>query len=197
MELEAGGSIVGHLQLPASVQTALPGGQPALVDEEPTPSTAWCPPAGAVHTCAERPVTPSSEAVDIAERASGDAAVSATLPSSSGAPISTAMRLPCGARCYVEEHLVLGVPGYYKRARVMCPLATSTHKDSIMSKRQCQKYHNMMDGQTKRLGINEPLAFLGAWIALAPQCDDKVSHVHRTPKAAEVNAYFAEHFANT
>jgi hypothetical protein len=63
-----------------------------------------------------------------------------------------------GVPVRMEERGVDGAVGYYRRLVVMCPLHCEVGKGP------CRVRRNTGARQTAKLGVQEPLAYLGAWL---------------------------------
>ena len=71
----------------------------------------------------------------------------------------------------VEERGVEGAIGHYRRFVVTCPLHCEP------GKAPCRARRNTGARQTALLGINEPLAYLGAWLVAGPDFATRAAHV--------------------
>ena len=87
---------------------------------------------------------------------------------------------------FLERFGAPGALGSYVRFCVTCPC----HPD--VAGLPCRKRRNVHAAQVKTLGPLEPLAYLGAWLRLAPQCADRASHIARAPTVQETAAFFEE-----
>jgi len=83
----------------------------------------------------------------------------------------------------VEERGVEGALGHYRRFVVMCPLHCEP------GKAPCRARRNTGARQTALLGMNEPLAYLGAWLVAGPDFATRVAHVAFKASHAETR-YF-------
>ena len=86
-----------------------------------------------------------------------------------------------------------GAPAYYFRICVACSFHTLPRGLPYRPRR------NTGARQTVTLGVHEPLAYIGAWLARGPSCWSLEEHVAWRPLHAETRAYalrvgvFAEH----
>ena len=76
----------------------------------------------------------------------------------------------------VEERGVEGARGHYKRVLATC----QTHCDPGKAPRKVKR--NTGPNQTVRLGVNEPLAYLGAWLITGPQLATRDEHAACKPR---------------
>ena len=83
----------------------------------------------------------------------------------------------------VEERGTEGAPGYYRRIFVTCPLHT------LPGAMPCRVRRNTGRRQTGKLGVQEPLAYLGAWLAAGSACASREEHMAVKPSDAETRAY--------
>jgi hypothetical protein len=83
----------------------------------------------------------------------------------------------------VEERGVEGTPGCYRRVCVTCPW------HSIPGAMPSRARRNTGARQTSVLGVHEPLAYLGAWLAAGPACTTRDEHIALKPTVADTQAY--------
>ena len=84
-----------------------------------------------------------------------------------------------GQPARVEEQGILDAPGYYRRVFVACPLHT------LPGAMPC----NTGPRQTGKLGVHEPLGYLGAWLAAGSACVSRKEHMALKPSDADTRAY--------
>ena len=82
-----------------------------------------------------------------------------------------------------EVHGTPGAAGYYKRVSVTCPV----HSERGMP--LCRIRRSVGAKQIATLGVHEPLAFIGAWLADASRFATRSDHMAFKPSAAQTRAY--------
>ena len=87
-----------------------------------------------------------------------------------------------GCALRLETHGVQGARGSYRRLIVTCPLH-GTKKNLVAKKR------NTGVRQTRRLGENEPKAYLGSWLAIADKFTSRNTYMHNIMTDKEVRTY--------
>ena len=161
---DAAGSVL-WCSAPAAIEADL--GAPA---ELQVPSTSPAPVAPST-----APIVPSAVATPL------------ETPDTRGRASSAVVDLVEGVAVRVEERGVEGTAGYYRRLCVTCPW------HSNVGGAQCRARRNTGARQTAMLGVHEPLAFLGAWLAAGPACASREEHVALRPTSADTQAYAQEH----
>jgi hypothetical protein len=87
----------------------------------------------------------------------------------------------------VEERGLEGTPGYYRRLCVTCPW------HSVPGAMPCRARRNTGARQTSVLGVHEPLAYLGAWLAAGVACTSRDEHIAFKPTMVDTQAYAESH----
>ena len=87
----------------------------------------------------------------------------------------------------VEERGLPGTPGHYRRLCATCAL----HSEA--GAQPCRLRRNTGARQTAALGVNEPVAYLGAWLAAGPACASREEHVQMKPSVADTRVYAEAH----
>ena len=98
-------------------------------------------------------------------------------------------RAPVNSCIRVEEHLLPGTPGHYRRYTTVCPLASSGHCAVVA----CGKRRNCGSAQMGSLGPAAPEAFLMVWREQAAAFRSKADHQRWSPTWAEVRRYMIDH----
>ena len=88
-----------------------------------------------------------------------------------------------GQAVRVEERGIEGTLGYYRRICVTCPFHT------LPRALPCRARRNTGPRQTARLGVHEPLAYIGAWLERGSSFSSREDHVAFKPSDAETRAY--------
>ena len=88
----------------------------------------------------------------------------------------------------LEEHLVPGQRGHYRRLIAQCPLRRCKHAGTIA----CTKKRGVGQRQIEALGPRGPEAFLGAWAAAANNFSSQKAHVQWNPPIAQVRAFMVD-----
>ena len=99
------------------------------------------------------------------------------------ASLHTIVHVLEGQPVRVEEHGVEGTSGHYRRFLVTCPLHT------LPGALPCRVRRNTGRRQTSKLGLNEPLAYLGAWLAAGSGCASRDEHMTLKPSDADTRVY--------
>ena len=76
-----------------------------------------------------------------------------------------------------------GAPGHYKRVLVTC----QTHCEP--GKAPCKVKRNTGPKQTARLRVNEPLAYLGAWLIAGCELATRDGHAAFMPRDLQSREY--------
>ena len=131
---------------------------------------------------------PAAEAASAAAAGRDDAGVSSTCEVLAPvvprvASLETIVDVLEGLPVRVEERGMEGMPGYYRRIFVTCPLHT------LPGAMPCRVRRNTGRRQTGKLGVQEPLAYLGAWLAAGSACASREEHMAAKPSDAETRAY--------
>ena len=87
----------------------------------------------------------------------------------------------------VEERGIPGTPGHYRRLCVTCPW----HSEA--GAQPCRLRRSTGARQTAAFGVNEPVAYLGAWLAAGPARASRDEHVQLKPSAADTRVYAEAH----
>ena len=82
-----------------------------------------------------------------------------------------------------EVHGTPDATGYYKRVSVSCPF----HSERGMP--LCRIRRSVGAKQIATLGVHEPLAFIGAWLADAGRFATRSDHMAFKPSVAQTRAY--------
>ena len=87
-----------------------------------------------------------------------------------------------GCALRLEQHGVQGARGSYRRLIVTCPLHGTKEKP-------CCKKRNTGVRQTRRLGENEPKAYLGSWLSIADKFTSRKKHMQKIMTDKQVRKY--------
>ena len=87
-----------------------------------------------------------------------------------------------GQAVRVEERGIEGTSGYYRRICATCPFRT------LPRALPCRARRNTGPRQTARLGVHEPLAYIGAWRESGSSFSSREDHVAFKPSGAEACA---------
>jgi len=88
-----------------------------------------------------------------------------------------------GQGVWVEERGIEGAPGCYRHVFVACPLRTLPGGMAFRARWGTGRR------QTGKLGVNEALAYLGAWLAAGSGCASREDHMTLKPSDADTRAY--------
>lgn len=130
-----------------------------------------------------RPVGSQGRARSLSSSSSSSSAASMGIP---GQAVET--RQPVHDCIKVEQHLLPGQDGYYRRYTTQCPLARTEHCSVVA----CGKRRNCGQAQMGRLGPAAPEAFLMVWRNAARSFATKLDHQRWSPSEAEVRRYMVE-----
>jgi hypothetical protein len=130
----------------------------------------------------------ASGAPPLLQHAPQQGGMSLLAPSAAPAPPQgTCVDMVEGVPVRVEARGTEGTLGYYRRLCVTCPL------HSLPGAPPCRVRRNTGTRQTARLGVCEPVAYLGAWLAAAGACATCDEHMLFRPSDADTRAYVVEH----